>query len=566
MREPAWPQGKAPRVHDIDDIIASILSDPRIRDSRAFQSDRTYSDEPILRRGSQMRGFVPQEIRDLRELGRSREAYTWTRERRFFEGARLMEGYSDTVVSRARFHRYYPTYDDMTDDELRGYFSWRARARAGEVDPSQTSFVFVNAYELIQGVGGTPEECLGQLRRLFDSARGSSSEVERYLPQWMVDLAAIRELDPSLVSDLVVDEPRRKAASLAQAERDFMATLPEGRRKRPEHEFCKDRELELQATLVMGELSTYSVTKSRLFKDDPDAFCAIAYAVFCRMCIYYRSHPKPFVESLFGSPRVVRHTPFSGAVYYRDPMEAPGPDRTYEVRPEYVLTLRQGTWWLDSRTRKIERSTRLGSILRAVDRKARVALGHPNPLQERKTPKYLEKIIDEEIAGYLAWREAHTPRRIDIDLSQLAGIRSAAALTRESLLVDEEREDPPAPTGPVEPAAEPWARPVATPESGQKPEVPQAPVPTAPAPTPMVTAAPEQADDALPLTAEQAAYLRSLVQGEPLPRETSADLMVDQINEALFDEIGDTALEFDDTGSPRPVENYVDDLREMLGL
>ena len=50
--------GTGPYV-DIDKILEQVLSDPRLRTSRAFTSSRTYTDEPIIRRGSQMEGYLP---------------------------------------------------------------------------------------------------------------------------------------------------------------------------------------------------------------------------------------------------------------------------------------------------------------------------------------------------------------------------------------------------------------------------------------------------------------------------------------------------------------------------
>lgn len=71
----------------------------------------------------------------------------------------------------------------------------------------------------------------------------------------------------------------------------------------------------------------------------------------------------------------------------------------------------------------------------------RLALDPAHPLKEEKVPKYLAKIIDDEIVAWLSWDAAHQPVKIDIDLSQLGHIRNAAAQTREALLIDEERED-----------------------------------------------------------------------------------------------------------------------------
>ena len=41
-------------------------------------------------------------------------------------------------------------------------------------------------------------------------------------------------------------------------------------------------------------------------------------------------------------------------------------------------------------------------------------------------------------------------------------------------------------------------------------------------------------------------------------------LLVDEVNEAFYDEIGDTVLEFDGA-EPVPVKEYEEDLREYLG-
>ena len=42
---------------DVHKLIDSILSDPRLANSRAF-SGKMYEDEPILRTGSQMKNYL----------------------------------------------------------------------------------------------------------------------------------------------------------------------------------------------------------------------------------------------------------------------------------------------------------------------------------------------------------------------------------------------------------------------------------------------------------------------------------------------------------------------------
>ena len=61
--------------------------------------------------------------------------------------------------------------------------------------------------------------------------------------------------------------------------------------------------------------------------------------------------------------------------------------------------------------------------------------------------------------------------------------------------------------------------------------------------------------------------MEALLAGRPAPdAKTSADLLVDAINEKLFDLVGDTVVEFGAGGAPELIEDYADDVREALGL
>ena len=253
----------------------------------------------------------------------------------------------------------------------------------------------------------------------------------------------------------------------------------------------------------------------------------------------------------------------------------------------------------------VGRSPKLGSVLRAVDGRLRAAVGFGHPLKEEKVPKYLATIIDAEAAAWTSWHEAHAPRRIAIDLSRLTGIRRTAEETREALLVDEEREGAgsmldaadragvfsgrdaaghEAATDPDRTQAEPTAA-----EGADGPFAPDGPAPLPAGRTKSRPAATtrDDADAAGRATdapaspapggnhphgpdAPQASFLRALLEGDPervaeSAREagTTADLLADAVNEALFDALGDTAVEFDANG-PHIVEDYREDIEELF--
>ena len=157
-------------------------------------------------------------------------------------------------------------------------------------------------------------------------------------------------------------------------------------------------------------------------------------------------------------------------------------------------------------------------------------------------------MVTEESQAQHEREEAAERRPFKVDLSKLGGIRSAAAVTREALLVDEEREG----YVPGDAAAEPAAAALA-PESAVAP----------PAATPVP--APQPAKTDLGLTAQERALLDALLAHKepPATAGTSLDMLVDSINEKLFDLVGDTVLEFGDAG-PTLVEDYEQDLRGYL--
>ena len=65
------------------------------------------------------------------------------------------------------------------------------------------------------------------------------------------------------------------------------------------------------------------------------------------------------------------------------------------------------------------------------------------------------------------------------------------------------------------------------------------------------------------LTADEEELLQDLLAERP-PASDNVDLLVDSINEKLYDLLGDTALEFDESGAPSVVEDYAEDVGAIL--
>ena len=546
---------------DIDKILEQILSDPRLQSSRAFSSSKTYADEPIIRRGSQMEGYLPEPIRKMRELQRTPRGRTWSETRLFYEQALLMRDFEDNCPYHGQFLSYYPTYRSMTDRQLRGYFTWRARVRAGQVEHTADSFAYVYLYELLMGIGVEPgRRGFEAIEAFWKTYRQFDEGLDRYVPDWLVDYAVEHDLPASLAAPYAHLEHDEAIAVLERVEKGALATAPaQGRRRQPT-DFAAAASEASELAGAVCQLSSYRLDESRLYKERPDDLARVLHAVYSRLALYYRgSRTQGLTETLFGTRFAVRHVMYASAVRYEPGLH---PDCVYELSPTRRYTCRNGLWTCESYHDGGARSAKLGQIVRAVDRQLRLALGYPHPLKDHAEAKYLVKIIDGEVSDYLAWRRANAPRHVEIDLSKLAGIRSAAAVTREALLVDEEREDSQV-AGPsaLPPSSNSFAAKNAAAElwAGEEPKA------TLTSCAQGAFGAGDDGNDALGLSSEERALLRALLGGEKYLGTGNVDLLVDSINEKLFDLLGDTAVEFGASGEPRLVEDYVEDVRGQLG-
>ena len=327
---------------------------------------------------------------------------------------------------------------------------------------------------------------------------------------------------------------------------------------------------------AINALSTYNLNNSRLNRSHHRDLRHVACAVYVRMASYYDTHRKTgIVASLFGEETAMPYTMFASAVFFAPERHE---DCEYRLDPIHIYRCQNGFWECIRIHGIRQKSSKLGEMLRACDQRLRLALDPAHPLKEEKVPKYMAKIIDDEIVAWLSWDAAHQPVKIDIDLSQLGHIRSAAAQTREALLIDEEREDGTladaeaavAERREAEPVADTIAEPVATTMQQDEASVPTISTEQFGVVAPLLAPTPAPADTASALDPAADAYLRALLEQNAAQTASaveqsgkSEDMLVDSINEALFDLVGDTVIEFGSAG-PQIIEDYEAAVRGYL--
>lgn len=114
---------------DVKMLIERIMAEARTHQSARF-SNKIYADEPILKTGRQMQNFLPDQYRKMREISRWQDdpkggAGRWLSEAElFYRQGLLMADFEDDCPYNGTFKSYFPTYNAMSDRQLRGYFTW----------------------------------------------------------------------------------------------------------------------------------------------------------------------------------------------------------------------------------------------------------------------------------------------------------------------------------------------------------------------------------------------------------------------------------------------------------
>ena len=514
---------------------------------------------------------LPERYREMRDISRWQEGANgtpgrWLTEAElFWRQSTFMADWEDDCPYNGLFKSYFPTYNAMSDRQLRGYFTWRTAVRKGDIQETSLSFAYVYLYELINGIGvANPLDGFQKIETFWQVYRTFAPELDRYVNVWLQDYVVYHGLDPEPLAPYRTIAFDRALIALRHADAEMAATTPAaiGRRRRdtPTIPLPPDDHREDRLFQAVNALSSYHLTNSRLCKEYLDALRHVACAVYVRLSERHRKQGKnTLLESWFGEQVTLPYTMFGSAVFFEPARHA---DTVYELDEIHRYRCERGLWTCERFHGSRSRSPKLGSVMRTVDRSLREKLDPEHPLKDDgKAPKYLQKIIDQEIETWCTWSDTHAPVHIDIDLSQLAGIRSAAAETREALLIDEEREDNDTHA----------AEKTKTDASSERTREQRIPLDSKKGVVAPVFCAETQSlsegsrETAGQLSSEQTSYLRALLDGNySQTGAASEDLLVDAINEALFDLIGDTVIEYGPDGNPQLIEDYREDVEGIL--
>ncbi len=431
-------------------------------------------------------------------------AYRQSRESIFIKQGKLLAAYEDDYVYDRRVTHYFPTYQSLTNPELRGYFSWRTKLRRGNLQKTSLTYAFLYIYELLNQIGvADPMDGYRKLTEFRDAYGALDEGILPYLNLWLMDYVVYYNLDAGLLADDPQVRFNRGVAVLDSIQ-------------------SRDDEEVIRA---VKQLSPKWLERSKFYREYREDCDTVIVRVLRRMSAHYNARcKKTMVEQYFGSFSQYRVILFDAAVFHERQVEG---SRQYKVDENYIYRCRNGLWSVQKYNCLPHSNGKLGDVLKAIDGVMRECYGYGRPIQYKLDTKWILKIIQEESRNLLTEKKAAEEEKITIDYSRLARIRDDAAVTRDRLMVEEEAEE-------------------------------EAP--------PAQTPAPAEEPEDTSLTRDEYRLLQSLLYGRDYGWVRSSGLMlsvlVDGINDKLYDTFSDSVLLGDDP--PELIEDYIADLKEMI--
>ena len=467
-----------------------------------------YVDEPIQPRKKAPTEKLPAPLQAARSLEKGAARMYQNRRSLFLNQAKLLEFYKDDYDGEYLSHCYYPTYDMLTDQELRSYFAWRTKVRNGDIRPSCACFAYLYLYELINGIGtGTPVEGLHKMDAFVAAYREYESSLMHYYANWRRSYIIYYNLSDSFLGEEEArDEIETHLAVLDSAQEQTDAAI---------------------VSAVKG-LAPNWLDRSKFYKTHQADMDKVIAQVLRRMNRHYSTHSKrKFSEQIYGYKEAYSFELFSCAVFC-DPLRHE--DGRYYITDSHYYDCRDGYWWETAYRHGSQDRRKLNDLMKAIDASLRAALDDGKPIQAPAQHKWVSKVIEEETAALLEEKKKaeQAAKRVAIDYSALDRIRRDAAITQEKLAVEDEIEE----------------------------DIP-------PAPQPEPEPQPEAQPEGCPLDASEYRLMQCLLYGGDkswVQQEGKMlSVLLDSINEKLYDVFQDSVIEDD-----RVVEDYLDELKEMV--
>ena len=336
----------------------------------------------------------------------------------FLSAARAMEDYEDDCPFAGTVPLYQPEYRDLTPNELRGYFTWRAALRRGEVSAHCDAFVYLYLSELMLGVGAANAaealDCMDAFASAYFSAGYGSEALQRNFKNWRFEYAVLNRVDAARVR--AYENPALRHWDEA------LTVLREPEKQSDEAVFA-----------ALAELGGKKLTEARSVKGLGDK------AAFYYAAIWRSSAPLLFA-ACFGNLRMREWKPFSDAPRLKAVCECAGQGFSYQLNELRSFAATGDGFTEYSYLRQQFDSKRFFAFLKEADTALRVRFlrGKASKTASSAQDIALQEAFSRAFASCEAMEAAQKLASVPVRREKLADIRAAAEITTAALLTEAE--------------------------------------------------------------------------------------------------------------------------------
>lgn len=455
--------------------------------------------------------LVPKEIKKMIESYQYSLPGSVRREQNFYLQCKLMALYEDHYEGKQTFLRYYPTYHDLTVGQARTYFTWRTKIRQNIYEKISDSYAYIYLYELLNGIGiKDPEEGLDKLITFNKNyAQKFSPEIGAYLERWIRDYIIFYNINKANDTFFVKEKDNDKKYERLLSPDQFSR-----------HEVAGS----------LMKLSNYKISNCPLYKKNIEKFEHLLVLIWYKI-LDLRNDGFDFFTSYIAYKNQMTIQLFSAAVFNR---QLEPQTTSYEIDQirKYFYDKEKNTWYCESYWGLTGQKSIMGNFLHEVDREIRLCFNLGRNLKPRKIEKHYLRAIRDGIKEYQIEEQKSKQPKIEFNLAQLSTIRADAAGIRDSLLTEEELQA----------------------EQEENKQIEEAGV--------------DDEQENYGLSSEETTTITLLLKGKDLKKYLKGQhlmvaVIIDNINEKLFDEFGDNVIEFIND-IPTVVEDYQEDLEDMF--
>ena len=345
----------------------------------------------------------------------------------FYRQAKFMEDFTDDYGGDAKFSMYYPYYQHMGYDQLRTYFTWRAKARRGEILPTSVSYAFLYVYELLSGIGvDDPADGLNKLVAIWNEFLKYGPALENYMPQWIKDYHIYYEL-PQSFKDFIKEHNMQKYYSITLIFDDEA-----------------DNYLEL-----WNSISGYDVTRSKFYNEGNQQLLKECFdAVLDGIHEYCKSRNTGYEDLfIYSISRRTPWNPFKQALFHHKQNQ---PERQVNMPGHERYYCKNDRWSANLPIYYSNQKDFVGHVLKKTESCLRQAVNYKYKLAAELKTGYgsfreqtakleeLDGVIEKTIADF---HRNKNRTIVTVDHANLARIREEALGTQDKLIVPEHDAD-----------------------------------------------------------------------------------------------------------------------------